>query len=175
MSVGQRSFKLLFSSRMAKSECFGLLFKSEKMLRCQVRMQGVRNGVRGIRGIVMACWVVSGQCQCFELVSGWCQCFSVPYCCWHHLADVFMYSHFSVDVIKKIVHVYRSSVPGQQCAPLEVPRKKLWPRGVWMRRSWCGGKRTCVRVGFQPYEAPWKKKRNCNERVTRIKVWHVHL
>ena len=62
---GQLGFKLSFSSRTAKSECFGLLFKSEKVSkvssayarcqRCQVSMQGVRNGVRGIRESVMAC------------------------------------------------------------------------------------------------------------------------
>ena len=62
---GQLGFKLSFSSWTAKSECFGLQFKSKKVSkvssanarceRCQVHMQGVRNGVRGIRESVMTC------------------------------------------------------------------------------------------------------------------------
>ena len=52
---GRLGFKLLFSLQTAKSECYGLLFKSERCQRCQVHMQGVRNGVRGIRRNVKAC------------------------------------------------------------------------------------------------------------------------
>ena len=62
---GRLGFKLSFSLRSAKNECFCLLFKREgvkkvssayaRCQRCQVHMQGVRNGVKGIRESVMSC------------------------------------------------------------------------------------------------------------------------
>ena len=38
-------------------------------------------------------------------------------------------------------------------------RKKVRPVHVGRRRTLCGGKQTCVRVGFQPYKALWKEKK----------------
>ena len=109
----------MFSLQTAKSECFGLLFKRKRCQkvssayarcqRCQVRMRGVRNGVKGIRESVMTCWVVSGRCQCFELVSGRFQCCSVPYCCWCHLPNLFMYSAGLLVMRWSVV-----SVPGEE-------------------------------------------------------------
>ena len=62
---GRLGFKLSFSSRTAKSECFCLLFKREgvkevssayaRCQRCPVRMRDVRNGVKGISEGVMSC------------------------------------------------------------------------------------------------------------------------
>ena len=56
MLVGQKEpLSYHFRRGWQKVSVFGVLFKSERCQRCQVHMQGVKNGVRGIRRNVMAC------------------------------------------------------------------------------------------------------------------------
>ena len=80
---------------------FGLLFKSVKMsgVKCICKVSEMVSRSYRVEGNVRSHWMMSGQCQCFELVSGRCQCFSCSVLLLMSFTNVFMYSHFSGDVI----------------------------------------------------------------------------